>query len=175
MNTFTRTSRKSECGAANVEAVVALPVFVVLFVGVFFLRTVTGAKLDADQEARRCAWEYSNNGCDAIPRGCENVVHKNPLGPTNPDVEGAWNDGMNSLRGGAFQQAILTVLTKTVLDSLTQSFTQSLSSDKVLEHDRPNLFGGGRSHVSGSYHLACNIKSKDQDYIVNEVWNFIIP
>jgi hypothetical protein len=162
-------------GAASIEAVVALPVFVILFVGVFFVRDITGAKLDAAREARRCAWEYSFNGCDAVPDGCGSVVRRSPGGFVPPDVGGAWEDAKSKVSSGNYQAAFLNVLTKTVFDSLADAFTLSLDADKTEERNRPTLFGGGTSRVPANYHLACNLKEKSKEDIINEVWDFLIP
>jgi hypothetical protein len=164
-----------ERGAASVEAVVALPVFVILFSGVFFVRELTGAKLDAAREARRCAWEYSANGCDAIPDGCGGVVARSPRESFPESLAGAWEDTKNSVSEGKYKQAFLNVLTKSVSDAIVAAFTLSLDAEKVEERAQPPLFGGGKTLVPAKYHLACNLKDKSKEQIVEEVWNFLIP
>lgn len=173
--TVRRNNRACRRGTATVEAVVALPVIVILFIGVFFIRSITSGKLEADEEARRCAWEYSMNGCDAVPEGCAEVVAKEPLGPGNPDVEGAWETGIAKVQGGDFAGAIVNLLNQTVLQPLAEAFTQSLRSNKLIERDRPQLFGSGKSQVTGKYHLACNLKPKTADQVVDEAWDFVVP
>jgi hypothetical protein len=162
-------------GAASVEAVVALPVFIILFIGVIFVRDLTGAKLEADAEARRCAWQYSSNGCTAVPPGCDHYVHTGSMGLDNPDVGGALNSAKDRISNGNLQAAILTSLTKVVLEPLTDAFTKNLEVSMPIDRQRPRLFGGGTSRVIGKYHLACNLESKTQDDIINQAWDFLIP
>lgn len=162
-------------GAASIEAVVALPVFVILFIGVIFVRDLTGARLAADSEARRCAWEFSANGCSDIPVGCAGVVRRLPLGELDEDMSDTWEAGVSALENGNVQGAIITALTRFVLVPLTSAFTQRLEANKTLERTRPNVFGGGTSQVSGRYRLSCNLKSKSQQKIIDDVWSSLIP
>ena len=66
--------RRASRGVATVEAVVALPVLVLLFIAVFFFRDLAGARHEAATKARSCAWLYSANNCTTVPAGCEGVL-----------------------------------------------------------------------------------------------------
>jgi hypothetical protein len=165
-------------GAASVEAVVVLPVFVILFVSMFFVRDLTYAKLAADQEARRCAWLYSANDCSTVPIGCEGVVQGTRRGAINPDVNSAIGDAEKALSEGVSGNglgAVKQVLQNLVIDALAQAFTLSLDSQKLVEQERPRLFGGGKSQITGTYRLACNIRKQGNDDTATAVWHQFRP
>lgn len=66
-----RERRKVQRGTASLEALLLLPVFLILWLGVFHMYKVQGSVLIARAQARRCAWRYSNAGCrGAAPPGC---------------------------------------------------------------------------------------------------------
>ncbi len=67
-------NRRTQRGAAGVEAVVILPFFVLLFLGLFFLREAFLEKQRLQAKARTCAWLYSQNGCNVVPPGCFNEM-----------------------------------------------------------------------------------------------------
>lgn len=162
----------SNVGTATVEAVVALPVFVILFVGVCFLRNMTEARLTTDQLARRCAWEYSNNGCKDVPAGCDRVFSEVGLGEINMNVGDALRAGADSFVGsGDGKAAIRRVLEWLVVNLVTQAFTKSIDAKPAVERERPGLFGGGRSRVQGRYRLACNLPRDTQGNVAQKVWD----
>ncbi|UJR83813.1 TadE/TadG family type IV pilus assembly protein [Sandaracinus amylolyticus] len=57
-------------GAAYAEAVLVIPVFVLLAGGVVYLHGVHAARMDASLRARECAWAYANGGCETLPPEC---------------------------------------------------------------------------------------------------------
>ncbi|HEY5955670.1 MAG TPA: TadE family protein [Polyangiaceae bacterium] len=170
-----RMSRKLSRGTASVEGVVVLPVFVILFIGAMFFKSLSHGKLEADQIARSCAWQYSNDGCADVPPDCGDVVNNDPVGLTYGDVSTAWSDGVTKLEHAGVSSWIVDSLADTVLDALAKALTENLSAEKRIELERPHLFGGGITHATGKYHVACNLKSRTQKDIVDKVWSFLIP
>lgn len=61
-------------GAALIEAVIVLPVLILLLGGVVFLRERYLGRQHALLEARRCAWAHALSGCGAPPAGCATAV-----------------------------------------------------------------------------------------------------
>ncbi len=177
-------------GAASVEAVVALPVFIILFIGMFYLRELTGARLAADQEARRCSWEYAlTNNCAAVPVGCENVVGRAHYGGLMPDmdkfVQGI-GDGMGSVGASCSVKAgcsvgskavtkVKRVLQNFVLDYLAKAVSIRFDANKGVEIHRPGLLGGGTGVVSGRYGMGCNIAGRDQNNVADLLWDEFGP
>jgi hypothetical protein len=153
-------------GTATVEAVVVLPVFVVLLVGISFVRDATSTRLFADQDARRCAWQYSFNNCESVPPGCEQVLAIGHLGVVPPKVENLLSNPKTGVSGGV--RAILDGIVKT---TLLEAFTKSLDANRVVERDRPWLFGGSKSRITGKYRLACNVATQVEDGFLGTLWN----
>ena len=163
-------------GAATVEAVVVLPVFVALFVGVFYVRDLTGGRLAADEAARRCAWQYSANSCENIPEGCEQVLQGVHRGSIAPELERTIEGLEKNLSSDSEPQQVVKNLIQTmVTDALAKYLTRALSSKKTVELNRPRLFGGGKSLVAGSYRLACNIPLQKSKHIAKAAWNQFRP
>jgi hypothetical protein len=167
-------SRRNVRGAASVEAVVVLPVFIILFVAVLFIRDLAGSKLAADETARRCAWQYSANSCSAIPAGCEEVLKGVHRGSMDTDLSNTVNTLEGKLAtGSTVKDAIKELVQTMVTDELANYLTLSLDSRKTVELNRPALFGGGTIQVLGKYRLACNIQEKNSGDLAAEVWNKI--
>lgn len=171
-----KPSRGNQRGAASVEGVIVLPVFVILFVGLFFVRDLTRVKLDADREARRCAWEYSANACTTVPIGCDEVLKDVRRGDIAPSLDAALGNIEDELRANSdAAQAAKTIVTKMVTGAIARLLTRSLDARKALELERPGLFGGGKSHVSGKYQLACNTPTQEDDNIATAAWKHFRP
>lgn len=165
-------------GAASVEAVVVLPVFVILFVGMFFVRDLTAARLDADAEVRRCSWEYALlNDCGTKPPGCEHVVGDGHYGPLLGRLDDAVeNIGEGTdLRNTKGFENVKRIIAKFVVDYLAQAITKRFEATKTVERSRPGLFGGGKSVARGTYGLACNVPPQRQGDVVHAVWNQFKP
>jgi hypothetical protein len=166
-------------GAASVEAVVVLPVFVILFVGLFFVRDLTRARLRADQEVRRCAWQYAlYENCEQSPPGCEHVVGKGHYGTLLPDnLDSAINSLGNGAKGGSSEgfARVRNVIENFVERYLAQAVTKRFEAEKNIEQARPPMFGGGASVVRGKYNLACNVRPQRQRDVVMTVWDQFKP
>lgn len=168
-------------GAASVEAVIVLPLFVILFVGIFWIRDRQEAMLIADQEARRCAWTYSALGCDDrhIPDGC--AVRDADL-QLKGDLSIPYESVSTSVRSMATNQGDLglgnfvkNLILDNVVARLGQVLTHNTEATKNLERERPELFGGGQSIVSGKYRLACNLKGHTPEALLDEAWDKLMP
>ncbi|MGC4068885.1 MAG: pilus assembly protein [Polyangiaceae bacterium] len=171
--------KNSTRGAASVEAVVVLPVFVILLVGLFFVRDLTRARLRADQEVRRCAWQYAMyENCEQAPPGCEEVVGKGHYGALLPDK---LDDAINSLgsgsKGGSSEgyARVRHVLENFVERYLAQAVTKRFDAEKTVKQARPPMFGGGTRVLRGKYDLACNVRPQRQRDVVTAVWNQFKP
>lgn len=62
-----RRSRRRQRGAAMVEALVAIPFFIVIFATTMFVGSFYQEKLRTMRDSKRCAWDHSINGCNG---GC---------------------------------------------------------------------------------------------------------
>ena len=61
-------SRRRERGAAMVEALVAIPFFIVIFALIMFVGQFYSEKLRTLRESKKCAWDHTMHGCNG---GCQ--------------------------------------------------------------------------------------------------------
>jgi Flp pilus assembly protein TadG len=57
------SARRRRRGAAMVEALVAIPFFIVIFAVTMFVGQFYNEKLRTMRESKRCAWDHAMNGC----------------------------------------------------------------------------------------------------------------
>jgi hypothetical protein len=76
---------RARAGAAMIEAVIVLPVLLMTFAGVLFMRERYLGQQQALLAARRCAWAHAIGGCGEAPAGCRALV----LAPVDPDRDSA--------------------------------------------------------------------------------------
>jgi len=186
------TKRRQSRGAASIEAVIVLPVFVILFVGIFFVRDLHASKLRADEQARRCAWLYSAAGCEGpAPDGCNmspaSPVYDDFLSSIKSNVETMANNARETRSNGGsvkdvssglehdIKQILFKIVNTQVLARLGSVLTSSYEADRALERERPNLFGGGVTEIHGRYRLACNLKHTTPEEVVRNAWSKVIP
>lgn len=165
---FPRSSRVRCRGAASVEAVVVLPIFLVLFISLFYVRDQVLAKQAAQEQARTCAWLYSWNNCNAqgMPAECEGVVTDNPmLGEVPSEVTDA-------LGGDSFFADIVAGMIEPVLEV---AFGSSADAKVTRDVARPLLYGGETSTVVGKYHIACNLAPTTAPEVALDAWDRIKP
>lgn len=167
MNQFKGLSRARARGAASVEAVIVVPIFILLFISLFYVRDQVIARQAAQRQARTCAWLYSWNNCDksALPPECQQVVTD----------EATFNDASTGLSeklgGGVVGDAL-----KAILDPVLEAaFGRSLDAQVSKEIVRPAIYGGKVQSVTGRYHLACNLKSTTAPEVAKDAWSRISP
>jgi len=149
-------------GAAMVEAVVVLPVLIILFVSVFYVRNQVLASQAAASEARTCAWAYSMNNCSTVPPGCDAQI----VGAAR-SIDARVEEDLSKARSGVAGPVVDRVL-KPVLDA---AFGQALDANSYITYNRPSLYGGGTRDARGSYHLACNLAPQTLTDVAKDAWN----
>src|ERR1700690_2403507 len=119
-----KSATRAARGAAMVEAVVVLPVLIILFVSVFYVRNQVLARQAAESKARACAWAFSMNNCNAVPPGCDGLVRVvSAAGPLGKKV----GDALNNATGGIAGPIVTNVL-KPLLDA---AFGQALDANTL--------------------------------------------
>jgi len=157
-------------GAASVEAVVILPVLIILFVSVTYIRNQVLAQQAADNKARSCAWAYSANNCEAVPAGCEELVKPVTAGT---GVASKVSDALSSSAG--WIGPVIKPVIEAVLDPVLENvFGRALEANTVVAFERPGLFGGGTQSARGKYRLACNIKPETAPEVAKDAWNALV-
>lgn len=137
----------------SIEAIILLPVFLLIFAGVLLMQRLWESKQQALVRARSCAWEYANNGCDreTLSKDCRKEVRDaNGVGGDNrleKDMNGGVLDGLGEIPivgpvvAGLFSSALLARVERSV--------------------QRSPLVSEGNSIVVGSYYLMCNERKRD--------------
>lgn len=168
----TMGTRASQRGVASVEAVIVLPIFVLLFVGMMYFGKLTLARADAEAEARSCAWSYSMNNCREVPAGCE-VPSNAPPSASNPLAEAIKNGR------GALEEKTSTLVATIVSTLLGSAVNEALGGSRVTTAsravERPPLLGGNTKTVTGKYRLACNLAPETPGSVADKAWNMFHP
>lgn len=147
-----------------VEAVVVLPVLIILFVSVFYVRSQVLARQTAESKARACAWAYSMNNCNAIPPGCEQLVRAvDAAGPLNDKIE----EKLSNVSGGIAGPLVSSIL-RPMLDA---ALGRAVDANTEISYDRPALYGGGTQSAHGGYRLACNLTPETLEQVGMDAWN----
>jgi hypothetical protein len=106
--------------------------------------------MDAGVSARRDAWLFSAGGCEDIPDGSTSVLVSHCLGD------------------GAGWMATLQKIP--LLGSLIGTITgYEAEASAHRDFKSPPLLGGKSQQSKYTYHLACNEKSREGDYILRSV------
>lgn len=167
--------RGSQRGAAMVEAVIVIPVFVVLWASLYFLGNLFASRQAAQREARSCAWLYSASNCQVVPAGCEAVLTKSHGTAKVPEVDDALKDGAaQALRGGDTKGVVGKIVGELVAGPLLELFTNSVDARSTREVQPPALYGVDPRLVTGSYHLACNLKPTTPGEMASEALSTLV-
>jgi hypothetical protein len=145
--------RKMRSGAASLEAVILLPVFILIFAGIQYVETLWENKQQALLQARKCAWLYANAGCDQgqLPPDCVR---------STPDADGLpeRNALAESTDGGVLDGLTDVPLIGPAIEGLFANAFNSLSSREIQP---PPLLGERAFEVVGIYYLMCNERERD--------------
>ena len=175
----------SERGTASIEAIIVLPIFVLLFVGVLYFADLIQAKTDADTEARRCAWLYSMANCGEVPEGCARPDDAPPTA-SNP-FQKALDTGIGKAQNGAQvapvprdnNEDVPDIFESIVKPILGKAINEVTNGNRVAHASRtvrrPPLFGGNTANPGGQYRLACNLTAQTERNIGAQVWHLLRP
>jgi hypothetical protein len=144
--------RGKERGAASVEAVVILPVMILVFAGVLFVTHVYEAKQRTLLEARMQAWEQSENACKGaavLPNDA--ARQRERLRKEQTGVSGG---------GSAEGERTATAINGILGGPLDELFGASVTTEAGREVKGPPPFDRRVARVGSSYHLVCNIEPK---------------
>lgn len=157
-------------GAASAEAVVVLPIFIVLFISLFYVRDQALTKQAAQERARTCAWLYSWNNCQfdekLMPAECEKKATEAPIGAD------AANAVTEKLTGDGFFNDIVSGMLDEALEAAFGRATDVKISREVTV---PALYGGKTQTLTGEYHIACNLKPTTAPEVAKDAWSRVGP
>jgi hypothetical protein len=175
LNTRIHGARRRARGTASVEAVIALPFFILVLSGVWFLRDKQLAQQASENQARSCAWQYSANDCTEIPKGCEGVLSPGTAPRSATKVDNVLSDAKSAvLAGGDSKGVIEKVATDLLGPAIDALFGRFVDAKTARSLNRPGVLGGGQTVVTGSYHLACNLQPTTPAKVVSDAWDRIV-
>lgn len=150
-------------GAAMVEGVIVLPLFILCLAVLLHLHRSYGAKLDANLRARECAWAYSVAGCiksTKLPEGCniERLDKRNP-GHGTSSLDGIGSDvglaGSSERRGERNADSGALAGTSRIARTLL-GMSAGITSRPSQRVKAPSILGGKTRQISVNYSVMCN-------------------
>ncbi len=133
----TWTRKRRQRGAAMVEALVAIPFFIIIFAGTMFVGSFYQEKLRTLAESKRCAWDHALNGCQG---GCAaDTSTADPGGDVQPPG-GTGNSKTDSAPGSqimsnAFYQSSFTVKSSATASNALGGYVKQISSTTTVMCD----------------------------------------
>lgn len=155
-------TQKKRIGAAMLEAVIILPVFILIFAGIRYVESLWENRQQALLRARTCAWLYANTGCDheKLPPNCNGVLRDaNGLTESNALAE--------SMNGGVLDGLTEVPLIGPVVESLFASAFRSRSSRQI---QRTHMLGEKTVAVVGDYYLMCNERKRNMLDLIKDAF-----
>lgn len=140
-----RAKRRRQRGAAMVEALVAIPFFIVIFAVTMFVGQFYQEKLRTIRESKRCAWDHALNGCkggcqaDTSTAGSGSEVQ--PPGGTGDSKANGAQDG--TIASKDFYQSKFTVKSQATASNMIGGYVKNIEStttvmcDEVPENGDP--------------------------------------
>lgn len=151
-------------GAAMVEGVIVLPLFVIVLAAVIYFHRAYATKISLGVKARSCAWQYSVNGCTrkSLPEGCpvSEIGAPSDSGTafgdnfmeamTNKDKEMATevDEGrskLDTVLGGANEVSLMVL-----------QLSEGIVAKPSGSVQKPSILGGGTHSLSANYSVMCN-------------------
>lgn len=148
MGSVRTEGRMRRAGAAYVEALIILPIFILCWVGLFFSLNRFSKTQHMQMKARQCLWTYAYRGCQNAAAECEGAQPKENRGFFGV---GADNDKLGGIeRIGGILDGILSAV-----------FGGGGELSPSAKVSRPSLLGGGHVEYGGDAHrqyFMCNPK-----------------
>lgn len=144
-----RARRRSERGAAFVEALVAIPFFITIFASTMFVGKFYGDKMKTLRESREVAWAGAMKGC---------------AGGEAPPLDDAASANLEEAAGAPGT------------DTLSKGFGNS-SSTKTGKATASNVIGGFGVAITSKTVVACNEQRQKSDpfSIAKYIFKFFTP
>jgi len=157
-------------GTATVEAVVMLPVLILLLLGVGYTSRAFSHALESNDLARLCAQRYALMGCkhkDQLPKECHDVFSMANDPPLKASKETARLNKAENEESVQESKSRSNLLTK-ILDSL---FGKGVIAKTKAKVKRPGLLGGGTSPIYSSSYALCNTDPVPADNLAKELFH----
>lgn len=157
-------------GAAMVEGVIVLPLFVIVLAAVIYFHRAYASKIDMGVKARSCAWSYAANGCQKkdLPKGCP----VSEIGDRPKSVSGLFGADFKESFGLDESEKVVQELDAQhgALDSALQGanaiglgvlqLSEGIKVTPSTSFGKPSILGGGTHSISGDYSVMCNERNR---------------
>jgi len=167
-------------GAAMVEGVIVLPVFVIVLAAIIYFHRAYATKINMNSKARSCAWSYAVNGCQASSRqeGC-------PISEIGGERSGIFDGFGDSIEDTEQKNRAAELAAKVkketgaldnVLDGANTIGLAILGLGEGIEarpsasFARPSILGGGTRTIFGSYSVMCNEQKRSPADLANAAY-----
>lgn len=158
----TNEIRRKRNGSASLEAVMLLPVFILIFAGIQYVERLWENQQQTLLQARKCAWLYANAGCDeeTLTEDCVDTLR---------DTDGLTerNELAKSMNGGILDGLTEVPLIGPVIEGIFSSAFYSRSSRSIQQTP---FLGDGTVTVVGRYYLMCNEKKRDMLDLIKDAF-----
>lgn len=163
-------------GTATVEAVIALPVLLLILFSVLYAQSLQVARQRALVEARRCAWKYAIDGCGRAPAGCPSLGKAGEVSGSGAAARDIDRQLQPLRRQTKKTQSFLESLSNVpVLGSAIEGlFGEKARAIAVREVDRPAPYGGGKAAVQGEIVVTCNTRPQSRETMIEELFKTTI-
>ena len=153
-------------GAAYTEAVIALPVFIVVFAGILALNAYYSAKLESMSEARANTWQIANGTSCASTSGCSADSGAGCIDQEEAVLGDSSTGGLYDLFNCPDSICLGTI--PGVLPVFNELFGGSDNGSGSFTVDVPAMFGGS-STMNSTMTLACNPEGKTVGRLMADV------
>lgn len=152
-----KRSQKKTAGTATVEAVIMLPVLILLFLGLGYVARLFGATLDVTDRSRRCVQLHAMLACedeDSLPPECRGLLHQTDQAP--PEPQGAAAALLEARADVGVQDAESRASDLSdVLDGLLGGGMLATATGTV---SKPKIVGDTDTLVRATSYATCNTK-----------------
>lgn len=171
----TKHLRRGERGVAMVEAVIVVPVLILLWISLYYAGGLFLAQQKTEVTARSCAWLYSANNCDQMPAACADYLTDTTASSVPPQIDEVLEHGaQDALNGGDVKGILGQVVGELVAAPLAAAFTSAVDAKVDQQLKQPATYGGGIKTVSGKYHLACNLRHDTPEKMADRAWKSLV-
>lgn len=153
-------------GAATIEALLALLVFIVIWVGVLYMGGLYVAQLESESQARKCAWLISVGGCQGEIEGCSSTSEGRL--PGSPDVVLPGERGSDD-----DSDPIWDAVTDPLQRQLERIFGGRARAASGKNVDKPSALGGGTTAVGATYSLPCNTMPQEPEGLGQDILDLL--
>lgn len=161
-----RSLFQDERGAAYAEAVIMLPVYILVFALFYMVHDAAIAKTVSMSEARQAGWTAAFDDCgegDSSDGACTSCSDVTDDGTIFGELTGELSGGEGL--GGALLGAIEPLITGIFGGQVTRTGT--------ADYTRPVYLGGATVTVSSNYTMVCNPERMTLASILSGVWDSI--